>query len=169
MLKLFKITIINTLCISSLSVFANTELQIETELKKEVKSLNSRSNRKNLSFSMLIGTMIKTDSSSPVKFYELAYFISPQLLISFKHSKYENGYSLDLIGRRQFELTGKIFSGNSFYTKLGGFYRKGTVQYDVFTTSSYGYRIFSGEVRTEEYGEYGVTLSIGNQWQWKYR
>lgn len=155
-----KVAIINFLLIINSSLMAKVKSQVKHKNIIKNEDLNSRQNRQELKYQLIVGSENKTNTVGPANFFEIGYFFSSQQMLNLKYVTYKGTYNSPLSKHQQLEFLGKIFSGNSFYTKLGAFYRKGD-----YRPSSYYYPYDGSEYIP--YYEYGVKLSIGNQWQWK--
>ena len=150
---------LSVLIIANISVAANTSTKAITNTS-EVTSVDkdSQSNRKDLKYSIQYGIGAILLRSSGI--LEANYLINEKKSISLRYAKSDSD-RYDVDDEKQIALLAgmKLFSGNSFYVRPEVYYRdlQETVRPELF----------SSETRKRNVQDIGISINIGNEWQWE--
>jgi hypothetical protein len=169
-------TLMSTLSFADIKP-ANTtnQMTIDKDIKNLSKTISndSASNRMDKKYS-LNATILGLNFSTSALSAEASYFLNPTTTLGLQYSSLMNTSRDDTNSDQEAKLweddgvgsaitiNAKKFLSNSFYAKAGLYYR---TQKSVERTLTR-----NGVLEEAEYGEYediGLSVSIGNQWQFK--
>lgn len=137
--------------------FANTATTVTTtEAKPESKSKNSKQNRENVNYSIQMGSGLLISEASTI--FEINYIRNSKTTFSLRYAKADD-IDLDINKQDAILLGAKNYTGNSFFVRPEVYYRKFKEEVRP--------ELFSNRTETRVYSDIGVSLSIGNEWQWE--
>lgn len=149
--------LLSVLILANISAAANTSTKAIAKTSETTSvDKDSQSNRKDLKYSIQYGGGLLLLSAATI--LEINYLKNSKRSFSLRYAKsdadqYDDEEQTALLAGM------KLFSGNSFYVRPEAYYR------DFQETVSP--ELFSSETRQRKVQDIGISISIGNEWQWE--